>query len=129
MKSFSVLCFLIFASFFITKPTFAQGTVEDQYKQMGGIVGLNEMCFGTKNLEKVLFQRVGGVFYNNPDSGRYMTKLLNLYFESYDVAKQKKVMWIGQTQTYNKTPFDCSEENKKIIVNLEAQFTQSLQNQ
>lgn len=111
------------------KSSFAQGTVEDQYKQMGGIVGLNEICFGTKNLEKVLFQQVGGVFYNNPDSGRYMNNILNLYFESYDIAKQKKVIWIGSQQAYNKTPFDCSEENKKVIVNLETQFIQSLKKQ
>ena len=129
MKIFKILCCVFFTSLFVLKPTLAQGTLEDQYKQMGGLAGLSEMCSAPKNLEKVLFQRVGQVFYNNPDGGRYMTKLLNLYFESYDVAIQKKVMWIGQTQSYNKKPLTCSEKDKKTIANFETMMLQGFQNQ
>ena len=105
MKIFKGLCFVFFTCLFIIKSSFAQGTLEDQYKQMGGIAGLSELCSAPKNLEKILFQRVWQVFYNNPDGGRYMAKLLNLYFESYDVAIQNKVMWIGQIQSYNKNNY------------------------
>ena len=33
----------------ISKPLYSQGNPEDQYRQMGGIVGLAEICFETKN--------------------------------------------------------------------------------
>ena len=127
MKIFSVLCLLIVASFSNLKSSYAQGTIEDQYKQMGGIVALTEMCFGTKSLEKVLFQQLGGFLYNNHDSGRDINNLLNLYFESYDIAKQKKVMWIGSLKEYNKVPFTCDRADKVHIENAETQFIQALQ--
>ena len=127
MKIFKVLCFVFFTSLFIIKSSFAQGMPEDNYRQMGGIAGLSELCSSPKNLEKILFQQLAQYFHSNPDSGRYINKLLNLYFESYDVAIQRKVMWIGQTQSYNKSPFDCSEESKKIVVDLENKFIKSLQ--
>tara|TARA_X000000368_G_scaffold241356_1_gene190606 strand:+ start:141 stop:530 length:390 start_codon:yes stop_codon:yes gene_type:complete len=126
MKIFSVLCFLIFANFSIVKSSFAQGTIEDQYKQMGGIVALTEMCFGTKSLEKVLFQQLGGFLYNNHDSGRDINNLLNLYFESYDIAKQKKVLWIGSLKEYNKSPFTCSRKDKEFIEIREKEMIKSL---
>lgn len=117
---------MIFANFSIVKSSFAQGTIEDQYKQMGGIVALTEMCFGTKNLEKVLFQQIGELLYNNHDSGREINNLLNLYFESYDIAKQKKVMWIGSLKEYNKVPFTCDRSDKEFIENNEKQMIQNL---
>ena len=46
----------------ISTPLYSQGNPEDQYRQMGGIVGLTEMCFGTNDLETVLFQQVGNFF-------------------------------------------------------------------
>ena len=73
---FKIFSFFVIFLFF-SKNIYAQGAANDQYKQMGGIAGLSEMCSAPKNLEKVLFQRVGQVFYNNPNNGRYMTKLLN----------------------------------------------------
>ncbi len=50
MKIFSVLCLLIVASFSNLKFSYAQGTIEDQYKQMGGIVALAQMCLSSNKL-------------------------------------------------------------------------------
>ena len=41
-----------------SKPLYSQGNPEDQYRQMGGVVGLTEICFGTKDLETVFFNRL-----------------------------------------------------------------------
>ena len=35
----------------LTKNVCAQGSAEDQYKQIGGVTGLTEIYFKTKNLE------------------------------------------------------------------------------
>ena len=111
----------------ISKPLYSQGNPEDQYRQMGGIVGLTEICFGTKDLETVLFQQVGNVFYTSPELGRVMFELLFVYFESYEVAKREKVIWNGTQQAYNTNTFDCSEENKTLIKSFEQQLIAGLE--
>ena len=121
MKNLIITTLLLFTTI-ISKPLYSQGNLEDQYRQMGGIVGLTEMCFGTKDLETVLFQQVGNVFYTSPEMGRVMFELLYVYFESYEVAISEKVIWNGTQQTYNTDPFDCSEENKSLINSFEQQL-------
>ena len=90
----------------ISKPSYSQGNPEDLYRQMGGVVGLTELCFETKELETALFQQVGNVFYTSPEMGRVMFELLYVYFDSYEVAKSKKVIWNGTQQAYNTNTFD-----------------------
>ena len=111
----------------ISKPIYSQGNPEDQYRQMGGVVGLTEICLGTKDLETVLFQQVGTVFYSNPEMGRVVFELLYVYFESYEVAKSKQVIWNGTEQAYSATALDCSEENKTLIKSFEEQLIAGLQ--
>ena len=126
MKNLIIATLLLYMSI-ITKPLYSQGDPEDQYRQMGGVVGLTEICFGTKDLETVLFQQVGNVFYTSPEMGRVMFELLFVYFESYEVAKREKVIWNGTQQAYNTNTFDCSEENKTLIKSFEQQLIAGLE--
>jgi len=126
MKNLMIATFL-FCMTVISTPLYSQGNPEDQYRQMGGVVGLTEMCFGTKDLETVLFQQVGNVFYTSPEMGRVMFELLYVYFESYEVAKSEKVIWNGTQQAYNTNTFDCSEENKTLIKSFEQQLISGLE--
>ena len=71
-----IIATLLFCMTIISTPSYSQGNPEDQYRQMGGVVGLTEMCFGTKDLETVLFQQVGNVFYTSPEMGRVVFELL-----------------------------------------------------
>ena len=121
-----IIATLLLCITIISKPLFSQGNPEDQYRQMGGVVGLTETCFGTKDLETALFQQVGSVFYNSPEMGRVMFELLSVYFESYEVAKSEKVIWNGTQQAYNTNTFDCSEENKSLMKSLEQQLIAGL---
>ena len=123
----SIIATLLFCTIIISKPLYSQGNPEDQYRQMGGVVGLTELCFGSKDLETALFQQVGNVFYSSPEMGRVMFELLYVYFESYEVAKSKKVIWNGTQQAYNTKTFDCSEENKNLIKSFEEQLMAGLQ--
>ena len=110
-----------------SKVLYAQGSAVDQYRQMGGIVGLTEVCFNSNNLEIALFKQVGQVFFSQPQMGLTMTQLLNMYFESKEVAKAKKVIWNGSTQSYNKKTFNCSNKNDlNLIKNFENQLINSL---
>ena len=125
MKNLMIKTLLLSATI-ISKPSYSQGNPEDQYRQMGGVVGLTEICFGTKDLETALFQQVGNVFYSSPEMGRVMFELLYVYFESYEVAKSEQVIWNGTQQAYNADTFDCSEENKTLIKSFEEQLIAGL---
>ena len=70
-----IIATLLLCITIICKPVYSQGNPEDQYRQMGGVVGLTEMCFGTKDLETVLFQQVGNVCNTSPDMRRIMFEL------------------------------------------------------
>ena len=121
---------IIFLFLFLSKNVYAQGAAADQYKQMGGIAGLTEMCFKTKNLELALFKQIGQLFYTQPEMGQMMFGLLYSYFDAKSVAMEKKVVWNGTTQSYNKKQFDCNNAaDKKLIKQFEMQLINGLKSQ
>ena len=121
---------IIFLFLFLSKTVYAQGAAADQYKQMGGIAGLTEVCFKTKNLELALFKQIGQLFYTQPEMGQMMFGLLYSYFDSKSVAMEKKVVWNGTTQSYNKKQFDCKNAaDKKLIKQFEMQLMNGLKSQ
>ena len=121
---------IIFLVLFLSKNVYAQGAAVDQYKQMGGIAGLTEVCFKTKNLELALFKQVGQLFYTQPEMGQMMFGLLYSYFDAKSVAMEKKVVWNGTTQSYNKKQFDCKNAaDKKLIKQFEMQLMNGLKSQ
>ena len=124
---FSKTFLVLFTLSTFSKVVYAQGSAVDQYRQMGGIVGLTEVCLKTNNLEIDLFKQVGQVFFSQPQMGLTMTQLLSVYFESKNVAKAKKVIWNGSTQSYNEKTFSCSNKNDlNLIKNFENQMINSL---
>ena len=121
---------IIFLFLFLSKTVYAQGAAADQYKQMGGIAGLTEVCFKTKNLELALFKQIGQLFYTQPEMGQMMFGLLYSYFDAKSVAMEKKVVWNGTTQSYNKKQFDCNNAaDKKLIKQFEMQLMNGLKSQ
>tara|TARA_B100001027_G_scaffold148863_1_gene104238 strand:+ start:152 stop:553 length:402 start_codon:yes stop_codon:yes gene_type:complete len=121
---------IIFLFLFLSKTVYAQGAAADQYKQMGGIAGLTEVCFKTKNLELTLFKQIGQLFYTQPEMGQMMFGLLYSYFDAKSVAMEKKVVWNGTTQSYNKKQFDCNNAaDKKLIKQFEMQLMNGLKSQ
>ena len=114
----------------LSKNVNAQGSAEDQYKQMGGIAGLTEICFKSKSLELALFKQIGQLFYTQPEMGEMMFGLLNSYFDAKSKAMQNKVIWNGTTQSYNKKQFDCNNNSDtKLIKQFEIQFMNGLKSQ
>ena len=108
----------------------AQGSAEDQYKQMGGVAGLSEVCFKSKNLELALFKQIGQLFYTQPEMGEMLFGLLYSYFDAKSVALEKNVIWNGTTQSYNKKRFDCSNaSDTKLIKQFEMQLMNGLKSQ
>ena len=127
MKRYLLIKFFVFLFTLSTfsKVVYAQSSAVDQYRQMGGIVGLTEICLKTNNLEIALFKQVGQVFFSQPQMGLTMTQLLTVYFESKEVAKAKKVIWNGSTQSYNKKALSCKND-LNLIKNFENQMINSL---
>ncbi len=102
----------------------------NQYKQMGGIAGLTEVCFKTKNLELTLSKLVGETLYNQPETLEIIFPLLYSFFEAKGVGMEKKVIWNSTTQSYNKKQFDCNNSaDKKLIKQFEIQFINGLKSQ
>ena len=120
--------FVIFVLF--TKNVYAQDSVNDQYKQMGGVTGLTEICFKTKNLELTLLKQIGQLFYTQPEMGEMIFGLLYDFYDAKQVAMEKKVIWNGTAQSYNKKQFNCNNAgDKKLIKQFEIQLMNGLKSQ
>ena len=120
--------FVIFLLF--SKNIYAQGAASDQYKQMGGVTGLTEICFKTKNLELTLLKQIGQLFYTQPEIGEMIFGLLYDFYDAKAVAMEKKVIWNGTAQSYNKKQFDCKNAgDKKLIKQFEIQLMNGLKSQ
>ena len=120
--------FMIFSS--ISNNVVAQDAATNQYKQMGGISGLTELCYKTKNLELTLIKQIGQLFYTQPEMGEMMFGLLYSFYDAKAVAMEKKVIWNGTTQSYNKKQFDCNNAaDKKLIKQFELQLINGLKSQ
>ena len=131
---FSRIYFKIFPFFVIlllcSKNVYAQGAASDQYKQMGGVTGLTEICFKTKNLELTLLKQIGQAFLTQPEMGEMIFGLLYDFYDAKAVAMEKKVIWNGTAQSYNKKQFDCNNaEDKKLIKQFEIQLMNGLKSQ
>ena len=114
----------------LSKNVYAQGAASDQYRQMGGITGLTEICFKTKNLELTLLKQIGQFFYTQPEMGEMIFGLLYDFYDAKVVAMEKKVIWNGTAQSYNKKQFDCNNtEDKKLIKQFEMQLMNGLKSQ
>ena len=114
----------------LSKNVYAQGATSDQYKQMGGVTGLTEICFKTKNLELTLLKQIGQAFLTQPEMGEMIFGLLYDFYDAKAVAMEKKVIWNGTAQSYNKKQFDCNNANdKKLIKQFETQMMNGLKSQ
>ena len=129
LKNFLIIL-LIFLLILLPKIVYAQGNANDQYKQMGGITGLTEICFKTKNLELTLLKQIGQLFQAQPEMGEMIFGLLYDFYEAKAVAMEKKVIWNGTAQSYSKKQFDCNNAaDKKLIKQFEIQMMNGLKSQ
>ena len=122
--------FPFFVILFFSKNIYAQGAASDQYKQMGGVTGLTEICFKTKNLELTLLKQIGQLFQAQPEMGEMIFGLLYDFYDAKAVAMEKKVIWNGTEQSYSKKQFDCNNAgDKKLIKQFEIQLINGLKSQ
>ena len=126
IKIFTFFVFFLLLS----KNVYAQGSASDQYKQMGGVSGLTEICFKTKNLELTLLKQIGQLFYTQPEIGEMIFGLLYDFYDAKAVAMEKKIIWNGTAQSYNKKQFNCNNAaDKKLIKQFEIQLMNGLKSQ
>ena len=130
LKKFRITLSIFLFIFLLPKIVYAQGTANDQYKQMGGITGLTEICFKTKNLELTLLEKIGQLFQAKPEMGETTFGLLYDFYDAKAVAMEKKVIWNGTAQSYSKKQFDCNNAaDKKLIKQFEIQMMNGLKSQ
>ena len=130
LKNFCLVLSIFLLTFSLPKIVYAQGNANDQYKQMGGITGLTEMCFKTKNLELTLLKQIGQLFQAQPEMGETIFGLLYDFYDAKAVAMQKKIIWNGTSQSYSKKQFDCNNAaDKKLIKLFEIKMMNGLKSQ
>ena len=129
-KNFWIILSFFLLIFSLPKNVYSQGTASDQYKQMGGVTGLTEICFKTKNLELTLLKQIGQAFFTQPEMGEMIFGLLYDFYDAKAVAMEKKVIWNGTAQSYSKKQFDCNNQaDKKLIKQFEIQMMNGLKSQ
>ena len=130
LKNFRMILSIFLLIFSLPKIVYAQGAASDQYKQMGGVTGLTEICFKTKNLELTLLKQIGQLFYTQPEMGEMIFGLLYDFYDAKAVAMEKKVIWNGSSQSYNKKQFNCNNAgDEKLIKQFEIQLMNGLKSQ
>ena len=130
LKNFFVKISLVFVILLLSKNVNAQGNAVDQYKQIGGVSGLTELCFESRKLEITLLKQIGQALYTQPENGEMLFELLYSFFEAKGVAMEKKVIWNGTSQSYNKKQFNCTNsKDKKLIKQFEMQLMNGLKSQ
>ena len=130
LKNLRIILSIFLLVFSLPKIVYAQGAANDQYKQMGGVTGLTEFCFKTKNLELTLLKQIGQLFYTQPEMGEMIFGLLYDFYDAKAVAMEKKVIWNGSSQSYNKKQSDCNNAgDKKLIKQFEIQLMNGLKSQ
>ena len=89
---------------------------------MGGITGLTEICFKTKNLELTLLKQIGQAFITQPEMGEMIFGLLYDFYDAKAVAMEKKLYEWDNTILQQKQ-FDCKNAgDKKLIKQFEIQL-------
>ena len=68
--------------------------------------------------------------HTQPEMGEMIFGLLHDFYDAKAVAMEKKVVWNGTTQSYNKKQFDCNNPaDKKLIKQFELQLMNGLKSQ
>jgi hypothetical protein len=83
------------------------GSLSDQYKQMGSIAGLAELCYGSRRIPEFINPRIKQLVRTGQLDGDVATVLIAKYHEAYKHAIVEMTVWIGTQQSYGKKPFDC----------------------
>jgi len=86
----------------------AQGTPIDQYKQMAGVAGLAEACYGSKDIPVKLNALIKRSVSANPQSADMLKSLLAEYNLAYKKSLLERKVWNGSGGAYSK-PFSCAE--------------------
>lgn len=93
----------------------AQGTVEDQYKQMGAIAAIAEKCFQSYRIRLSLSSAMKKAVDANLDKS-VVKAVFDLYDEAHEVGQKTQTVWNGTAKKYSDRPYDCSSKADMEIV-------------
>ena len=91
-------------------------TPVDQYKQMGNISGIAEICLGETELGYALTESLIIYLINNPGSTDAVRHLYTTYINSYNKASNDFKVWIGTKQMYSEKVYDCKNEEDMNLI-------------
>lgn len=119
----------IFGGILIATTAYSAGSLVDQYKQMGSVAGLAEICYGSTKIPESLSRTVEKALEKNPEIAETMKALISEYDGAYKFSGINNKIWNGTLQSYSE-PFTCTvAKDEQMIRALESKIIESLDNQ
>lgn len=102
----------------------------DEYKQMGSIAALAELCLESTALPDTLQQKLEEAADKNPEAVDTLNSAIEVYTEAYEYGLDNRRIWNGTKQQYNEATFDCAKaEDVSQIQTFESQVLAALKAQ
>ena len=92
----------------------AVATPLDDYKFMGSVAAIAEVCYESEKIQQGLVVAVDRVLEESPESGPIFDQLIAIYNEAYYKAVVDAKIWIGSMQKFSRI-FNCSS-NKDVAM-------------
>ena len=86
----------------------AQATPADQYKQMGSLGALTEVCYGSKLIPQAVNNSLKQYAAQGASQTEIAKGLFASYNEAYGIAAQNHKIWNGTQQIYGPKTFNCT---------------------
>lgn len=94
----------------------AAGSLNDQYKQMGSIAAVAELCLNSKAIPDALGQAIATAERKDPRAAPLLRSLIEDYNAAYVYAAQHQTIWNGTQQAYSQAPIDCANADDRAQV-------------
>lgn len=91
----------------------AAGSVSDQYKQMGSIAAVAELCLLSQAVPEALKRATAAAERKDPRVVPLLRQLIEAYNAAYIHAAQHQTIWDGTRQAYSQVPLDCTDTDDR----------------
>lgn len=105
----------------------AAGSLSDQYKQMGSIAAVAELCLQSQAIPEALHRAMAAAERKDPRTAPLLRSLVEDYNAAYRHAAQHQTLWNGTQQAYGQVPLDCTNaEDRAQVQGFETLILQQL---
>lgn len=105
----------------------AAGSLSDQYRQMGSVAAVAEICLQSLAIPDALNTAMASAERKDPRAAPLLQPLVEEYNTAYIHAAQHQRLWNGTQQAYSQVPLDCAKaEDRERLRGFETLILQQL---